>query len=224
MDDDLKLLWMETDRRLASMEPVLRLNARLAQAGIRDRTRSRLGFVYFVLWYEVGFAALAVVIIGAYLADNFAALRFAIPAAALQAAAVLNLALAARQLVGLHAIDFAGPVLAIQRALAEVRVVRARSNRWLLLSAPLLWALAVVVVPHGLVGLDAYRVFGFPWVAGNLAVGLAVMAAAAWAGRRLSPSSRGLAFVRWLGDDLTGRKVAEASGFLEDIAAFEAEA
>ena len=206
---------METDRRLASMEPVLRLNARLAQAGIRDRTRSRLGFVHLVLWYEVGFAALAVVIIGAYLADNFAALRFAIPAAALQAAAVLNLALAVRQLIGLHAIDFAGPVLAIQRALAEVRVVRARSNRWLLLSAPLLWALAVVVVPHGLVGLDAYRVFGFPWVAGNLAVGLAVMAAAAWAGRRLSPSSRGFAFVRWLGDDLTGRKVAEASGFLE---------
>jgi hypothetical protein len=224
MDDDLKLLWMETDRRLASMEPVLRLNARLAQAGIRHRTRSRLGFVYFVLWYEVGFAALAVAIIGAYLADNFAALRFAIPAAALQAAAVLNLALAARQLVGLHAIDFAGPVLAIQRALAEVRVVRARSNRWLLLSAPLLWALAVVVVPHGLVGLDAYRVFGFPWVAGNLAVGLAVMATAAWAGRRLSPSSRGCAFLRWLGDDLTGRKVAEASGFLKDIAAFEAEA
>ena len=224
MDDDLKLLWMETDRRLASMEPVLLLNARLAHAGIRDRTRSRLGFVYFVLWYEVGFAALAVVIIGAYLADNFAVLRFAIPAAALQAAAVLNLALAAGQLVGLRAIDFAGPVLAIQRRLAEVRVVRARSNRWLLLSAPLLWALAVVVVPHGLVGLDAYRVFGFPWVAGNLAVGLAVMAAAAWAGRRLSPSSRGLAFMRWLGDDLTGRKVAEASGFLDDLVAFEAEA
>ena len=100
MDDDLKLLWKETDSRLASMEPVLRLNARLAQAGIRDRTRSRLGFVYVVLWYEVGFAVLAVVIIGAYLADNFAALRFAIPAAALQAAAVLNLALAARHWSG----------------------------------------------------------------------------------------------------------------------------
>ena len=26
MDDDLKHLWMETDHRLASMEPVLRLN------------------------------------------------------------------------------------------------------------------------------------------------------------------------------------------------------
>ena len=54
--------------------------------------------------------------------------------------------------------------------------------------------------------------------------GLAVIAAAAWAVRRLAPSSRGLTFVRWLGNDLTGRKVAEASGFLDDIAAFEAEA
>jgi hypothetical protein len=221
--DDLKLLWKETGQRLASMEPLLRLNARLAQAGIRDRSRSKLRFVHVVLWYEVCFAAAAVLLIGAYLPGSLSTPRIAIPAAALMAAAVLNLAGAVRQLVALNAIDYAGPVVAIQRALAEIRAMRARSNRRLLRSAPLLWALAVIVVPHALAGLDPYQAFGLPWIAGNLAVGLAVMAAAAWASRRLPPSSRRLAFVRWLGDDLAGRKVAEASGFLADIAAFEAE-
>jgi hypothetical protein len=35
--------------------------------------------------------------------------------------------------------------------------------------------------------------------------------------------SRASAFLRWLGEDLTGQKVAIASGFLDDVAAFEAE-
>ncbi|HVF59416.1 MAG TPA: hypothetical protein VNJ70_06345 [Thermoanaerobaculia bacterium] len=113
--------------------------------------------------------------------------------------------------------------MAIQRRLAELRVVRARSNRWLLLSAPLLWALLVVVVPHGLIGLDVYRAFGLPWVASNFVFGLAVLGGAAWVSRRLPAASRSSAFLRWLGDDLTGRRVTVASGFLDDIPAFEAE-
>ena len=101
--------------------------------------------------------------------------------------------------------------------------MRARSNRWLLLSAPLLWALLIVVVPHGLVGLDVYRSFGLPWVTGNLVFGLAILGAAAWMSRRFPAASRSSAFLRWLGDDLTGRRVALASGFLDDLVAFEAE-
>ena len=55
------------------------------------------------------------------------------------------------------------------------------------------------------------------------AFGLAVLAAAAWASRRLPAGSRASAFLRWLGEDLTGSRVAAASGVLDDIAAFEAE-
>jgi len=136
---------------------------------------------------------------------------------------ILTLGFAVRQLVALGQIDYSGPVVAIQRRLAELRVLRARSNRWLLLSAPLLWALLIVVVPHGLVGLDVYRAFGLPWVVGNLVFGLAILGAAGWVSRRFPVASRSSAFLHWLGDDLTGRRVAVASGFLDDISAFEAE-
>ena len=221
--DDLKTPWREMDRRLDSMESTLRLNRLLAKAGTLEQMHSKLRFVRLVLWYEVGFGVLATLLVGSYLFDHLGAIRFALPAAALHIAAILTLASAVRQLVALGRIDPSGPVVRIQRRLTELRVARARSNRSLLLLAPMIWALLLVVVPHGLLGLDVYRVFGLPWVAGNLAFGVAVLGAAAWASRRFPVATRSSKLLRWLGDDLTGRRIASASGFLDHIAAFEAE-
>lgn len=221
--DELKDLWKGAERRLEALEPALRLNLRLAKAGTLDRMRSKLQLVHMVLWYEIGFGALVVLLTGSYLADHVGTLRFAIPGAILHLGAVLLLGFAIRQLAALRRVDYAGPVVGIQRRLAELALVRARSNRWLLLSAPLLWALLIVVVPHGLLGVDIYHAFGLPWVAGNLALGVAVLAAAAWLSRKSPAASRRSAFLRWLGEDVTGRRVAAASGFLDDIAVFEAE-
>ena len=225
--DELKTLWKETDRRLQAMEPALRvslsLNLRQAKAGALDRMRSKLRWVRLVLWYEVAFAALVLVLVGSYLFDHWDTVRFALPAAALHLGAIATLGVAVRQLLALGQIDHAGAVVDMQRRLAELGVVRARFNRWLLLSTPLLWALLVVVVPHGLVGLDVYRAFGAAWVAGNFVFGVAVLAAAAWFGRR-APAARSSPFFRALGEDLTGRRVAAAAGLLDEIAAFESEA
>jgi hypothetical protein len=222
--DDVKALWQETDQRLDSMEDALRLQQRLIQAATRERTRSKLWFVRLVLWYEVGFGALAALLAGSYLADSITRIQFAVPATLLHLGAIATLGAAVFQLVVLARIDYSGPVLTIQRELARLRLVRARSNRWLLIAAPLLWALLVVVVPDALVGFDVYRAFGWPWALANLAFGFAVLGAAAILGRRVPDGSRGSAFLRWMGDDLTGRRVAQAAGALDEIAAFEAAA
>jgi len=128
-----------------------------------------------------------------------------------------------RQLVALGNLDQAGPVLDMQRRLAGLGLARARFNRWLLISTPLLWALLVVVVPHGLVGFDVYRAFGWGWMAGNFGLGLAVLAAGAWVSRRSRVASTGSSFLRSLGDDVTGRRVAAAAGVLDEIVAFESQ-
>jgi hypothetical protein len=101
-------------------------------------------------------------------------------------------------------------------------VVRARSNRWLLLSSPLLWALLVIVVPHGLLGVDIYQLFGMAWVVANLVFGVAVVGAAAVISRHLRSRGGGSEFLRRIGDDITGRRMAEAAATLDEIAAFEA--
>ncbi len=219
--DELKSLWQQTDRRLEAMVPALRLQERLARAGALDRARAKNRFTHVVLWYEVAFGAVAALLGGSYLADNLGELRFAAPVALLHLAAILTLGLAAWQLVELGRIDYGGPVLGIQRRLANLAVVRASGIRWLLLASPLLWAALVVVVPHGLIGLDVYRAFGIAWVGGNFLVGLAVLVAGLWAGRSARFGSSRL--WRGLGDDLTGRRLAAASGALDDLAEFERE-
>jgi hypothetical protein len=221
--DELKNLWQQTERRLEAMAPALRLHQRLARAGALDRVRSKIRLNHLVLWYEVAFGGAVALLVGSYLVDHLGEIRFAAPAAVLHLGAILTIGFAAWQLVALGQIDYGGPVLEIQRRLAELRVVRARGNRWLLLSAPLLWALLIVVVPHGLIGLDVYRAFGSAWVGANLLFGLAVLAAAAWASRRFPAWFGSSRLLRGLGDDLTGRRLAAASGFLNDIAAFEVE-
>ncbi len=217
--DELKNLWQQTDRRLEAMTPALRLQERLARAGALDRARSKNRFTHVVLWYEVTFGAVAALLAGSYLADNLGELRFALPALLLHLAAILTLGHAAWQLVELGRIDYGGPVLGIQRRLAKLAAARARGIRWLLLASPMLWALLVVVVPHGLVGLDVYRAFGIGWVGGNFLVGLAVLAAGLWASRSARFGSSRL--LRGLGDDLTGRRLAAAAGALDDLAEFE---
>ena len=218
--DSLKALWKETDRRVASIESIVRLQQRTAWASTREHTRSKLSSVRLVLWYEVAAGAAAAMIAGSYLADNIRSIQFAVPAGLLQLAAIVTLAFAAYQLMALAEVDYAGPVVPMQRQLARLRAVRARGNRWLLLSAPLLWALLVIVVPHGLLGVDVYRTFGPPWVLANLAFGFAVIGSGVLV-IRWFPRLRGSAFLGRIGDDLTGRRVAAASAALEEIGRFQ---
>ena len=221
--DDLKTAWNDIGQRLERMDGARTLSLHEARSGTLDRTRSKLRFVRLVLWYEIAAGVVAALLVGSYLAEHARTMRFAGPAAVLHLCAILTIAVAVRQLVGLAGIDYGGPVVAIQRRLGELRLLRARANRWLLISSPLLWALLVIVVPHGLFGLDVYRAFGLPWVAGNLALGIAVVTAAAGLARRSPAWLRDSAFLRWLGDDLTGRRIAAASCALDEITSFEAE-
>lgn len=222
--DEMKSRWMEIEQRLDAIDARLELGRFVGRTGVGDRARSKLRFVHAVLWFEIASGGLIVLLIGSYLADNIGTPRFAIPAALMHLGAILLIGLALRQLVALKTIDFAGSVVVMQRRLTEVGVIRARANRWLLIASPLIWSLLVIVVPHGLLGFDIYTEFGLPWVAGNLAFGVAAIAAVAWVSRRFPDWYRDSAFVRGLGDDLTGRRVAAASGFLREIAEFETEA
>lgn len=220
--DDVKLLWKHADARLESIETSLRIQQRLAESVMRERTRSGLRFVHLVLWYEVGFGALAMLLIGSYLWENIGNPWFWIPGVALQVIAAGTLGSAAYQLVALGQSDYNGPVVTIQLGLAKLQMVRARSNRWLLLSSPLIWALLVIVVPHGLLGVDVYQLFGMPWVVANLAFGVVVLAAAAVLSRRPRGRTGVGEVLGRFGDDIIGRRMAEAASRLDEIAAFAA--
>jgi hypothetical protein len=219
--DEMKDLWQGTQRKLESMEPALRLNAWQAKVGALDRVRSKMRWAHWVLAYEIAIGAVAALLTGSYLADHVSTFRFAAPAVLLHLAAIATIGFAVRQLVTLRRLDYGGPVLEIQTRLAELGLVRARANRWILFAAPLLWGALVIVVPHAWIGLDMYRAFGPAWTVGNLAFGAFVLALAFWVSRRYPAWYRSSSLVRGLGDDLTGRRLAAASGYLQELAAFE---
>lgn len=219
--DDLKMRWRETERRLEDMQAELQAVRRVADAANRGRTRWKMGLVRAVLWSEVAFGVVTVLLVGSYLPASFVALKFAIPAVLLHLGAIGLIASAARQLWLLSTVDFAGPVVDTQRRLARLRRMRSRANRWMIVSAPALWALLVIAVPHALIGLDMYAEFGVPWVAGNLGFGAVVVAAVAWVARRFPAWYQQSRFIRALGDDLTGRRIATVTGFLAELDAFD---
>jgi hypothetical protein len=73
----------------------------------------------------------------------------------------------------------------------------------------------------GLLGLDAYRLFGIAYILVNVAFGLLVLGIGVWAARhygdRMSNSAFGQRFLR----DVAGYNLNAASGFLATLAEFE---
>jgi len=216
--DDLKTAWRELDRKLDDNRA---LNLQVFRELKLDKTRSALRQLAAGPLAELLLNGLGLLLLGSFLADHFETAKYAIPALVLHAAVLLLLAADLRQLVRIARIDWAAPVVQIQRDLAELRAARIRTTQLTLLFAPLLWTPLVIVAAKGLLGFDLY-LLGPAYIAWNIAFGLAVIPLGLWAARRLagrlSPN-----FLQRLADDVAGRSLATALGHLEEIARFEDE-
>ncbi|NTU84557.1 MAG: hypothetical protein HGA45_35205 [Chloroflexales bacterium] len=113
--------------------------------------------------------------------------------------------------------------MSIQMRLAALRVRSLRQLVWLYACLPLLWPPLLIVAMQGLLGLDAYVLFGLPYLAVNLLVGLACVPLVLWLARALAPRVAHLPVLQRLIDDLTGRSLREALDALDAAAAFERE-
>jgi serine/threonine-protein kinase len=128
-------------------------------------------------------------LLGSFLAAHITEPRFFVPALMLQLFAVVQLALHIHKLVVLRSLDYSEPVVSIQKRLAALRVRSLRQLVWLYACLPLLWPPLLIVVMQGLLGLDAYVLFGLPYLAVNLLVGLACVPLVLWLARIASGSS-----------------------------------
>jgi serine/threonine-protein kinase len=218
--DDLKTAWGELDRRL---ETSLALNRSLFKELKLDKARSALGGLARVLWCELISGAVAALVLGSFLAGHLSDARFAIPAIVLQIAAILTIAACVWQLAVVGRIDYSAPVVTIQHELATLRLLRVHVTRWVLLLAPLLWTPLVIVAAKGCFGFDVYREIGRPWIAANIAFGLAVIPVGFWMANRFAARSGGSRVLKHLADAIAGRSLGRAMGLVDEIARFEAE-
>jgi len=215
--DELRELWKD----LGTSEEGVTIERRLLRSLGADRLRSGLAKLRLRLWLELLSAVPILLLTGSYLADNIGTVRYAVPAMMLHLAVLTAIIVPIRQLYVLGQLDFSDPVVAIQRRLSELRVSRVKVEGSALVLAPLLWTPLAIVGAHGLLGLDLYVGFGAPWIVANVALGVAVLLIALWAGRRHGACMARSPFWGRVADGLAGRSLVEAQGYLADVEAFE---
>jgi hypothetical protein len=217
--DELQKRWATQD---AQANRALGLSQRLVRATEFGAARSALERLRSGLLVELVLGAAALIGLGSFLASHFGDVRFALPAAVLDLAALGTFGATVRQRALAAEVDEDGPVVVSQRRLEALRVLRIRTTQVVLLLAPLLWT-PLLVVGLRAFGVDAYQVLGTAYLAANLAFGVAFAVLVLWASRRYGPRLRGSPLLQRLARDIAGASLTEALRRLDSIAAFEAE-
>ncbi len=200
--DDFRNHWMENG--------AVRINTRAARAIVRAEDSLRRHWRQLTIELIVDAALLLV--IGSFAAGHIREPRFFAPALVLHVAVILLSIPLVRQLVLLRGVDYAEPVVAIQRQVERLRIEQIRATKWTLLAAPLLWTPLLIVAMKGLLGLDAWALLDTRWLVANVAFGIAFLVGMLWVSRR----AKG----RWM-DALAGRSLETATRHLEEVARFE---
>jgi hypothetical protein len=217
--DDLRARWAEQDRKL---DASLALNARLLRELAVDRTRVALGRFGLRTGADLAVDALLLLAIGSYVASRVGAgqWRFAVPGLALAAFVAWSFGSGVLLATRLGGVDYAARVVAIQKQLEGLRVLRIRHRKWIFLCAPLLWP-PLFIVGLDLIGVDAYVGLGWGYILANVAFGAAaiplLLGLARWPRLARTRAFRGLA------DVLAGQSLARARAQLASLAAFERE-
>jgi len=216
--DELKAKWAEHDRKL---DQSIRLNRKLLWDTYTRRARFALWRLAAMLAIGSLFLLAVVVSLGRFIAQNWFAPRFSLPAMALDLAAIAALAALIAQIGLALTIDYNQPVAVIQKRLETLRKIRIRYSQTIFLTMTLTWVPMFIVVMKGSLGWDVYRLFDTTWIVGNVAFGLAILALGLWLGRRYGSRMAGSTFGQRFLRDLAGYNLNAASGFLATLAEFE---
>lgn len=217
--DELKSAWKDMDRKLAAS---MALNVKLFREMKVDKIRAALRRVALVVASELVLALVMALWVGGFMAHHVRETRFLAAAMMLQALAIVSIWSGVRDLARIGEIDYAAPVVKIQRQMAELRASRTWLARLQLLSWPVLWAPAVVVILRaaGMQRASGTLVGRWFWLNVLAGVGMALMGA--WA-VRLGEKDNAPRWLKDLSDNIAGRNVARASALVEEIAQFEKE-
>lgn len=215
--DDLKLAWQSLDRRLAEQHALnlhVFKDTKLAQA----KSKLRPLMIGQVLQLLAGVAICFM--FAPFWVKHFGTPHLMIYGVALHAYGIMFIVLAARELYQIGQIDYADPVLVIQKQLAELR-------RWRILHSPLfgvtgcfIWIPLMLVIFQKLgadVWVNSPRVVYFFIASGFVALGV-LLAIRAWLRH---PNRAHVA--KSFDDSSVGRSLQRAENVLAEIASFERE-
>lgn len=227
--DDLKARLAEQN---AKLDHVLRLNATAVREVQLKKTRSSLRWLVMGVVVELVLTIVAVVWLGAFIAGHLREPRFLLPAVLIDICAIALIGACIRQLMVFASLNYSLPVVAVQKELGKLRILRIRTKKWTMVLSFVLWFPVLIVLLKGLLGVDLWLILGaigardgnfLAWTVGNVVFGLVVALGMIWLWNRYANRLNPPKAIRSLMDDFAGQSLTKALSSLDSIVRFEAE-
>ena len=216
--DDLKQAWQTLDRRLEQQNA---LNLRLTTDGKLEKARAGLRPLVWGQVAQIGFGVLLMLMAGSLWADHRDVPALLVSGLIVHAYGLAITILAGVTLGKISQIDYAAPVLGIQKQLAELRRLYIRNGMVAGLSWWLLW-MPVLIMLAGAGG----NANGQAWLLSYLPTGTAIGVAgllATWGFHRWSRHPNRPRLAKAMEDSMSGSSLRKAQAVLDELAQFEQE-
>lgn len=213
--DDLKKAWNELGRQLDRQNA---LNLRQFKDNRLARFRSGLRPLVFGQTVQLILGAIIAVVSATFWANHLASSRLLICGLLLQAYGIMFIGFAVRDLILIRRIDYAAPVIVIQKQLAELRAWHLRVAFWHGITGSVIWLPAMLVLLHQL-GVDVWinTQHKLWWLVSTVAGCLVANYALVFLARSPGKCGRMLA-ATWIGGS-----VRRAQATLDELEQFERE-
>ena len=209
--DEMKLAWQSLAQRLERQEVIQRQMVTSSQL---EKARHGLRPLVLGQVIQMAFGLLVTGVVVAFWSTRLQITHLLVCGLLVQLCGMIFIAMSARALCLIHAIDYAAPVLAIQRQLADLRAWRVR------VEAPVnvvlgcfIWILALWM-NLAWYGIDIWSAGFARWALLSGASGLVIVLAIVWWMRRVGLGRR-------IEDHAAGNSVRNAEAMLAEIARFE---
>ena len=214
--DDLKSAWQVLDRRLERQSA---LNLHIFKQGKLDRVRSRLRPLFWGQVLQILFGVALVGYAVSFWTQHRDVPHLLLTGLIMHVYGVVTIIFAGVTLGMISRIDYAAPVLGIQKQLAQLRRIYIINGMSVGLPWWLLWVTLTQMVFMSAFGADLQANLG-AWIWGLYASGALGLLATWWL-HRWSRDPRRARIARAIDDSVTGSSLRNARRVLEDIERFE---
>ena len=216
--DDMKAAWQTLDRRLEQQHA---LNLQLFRDSRADKARSGLRPLFWGQIAQIFFGVLMILLGVSVWSNHREVTHLLISGIIVHVYGVVAIMLAGITLGMIQRLDYAAPVLTIQKQLVQLRTFYIRSGMIVGLSWWLLWVPFAASFFAWLAGVDFFENMkdAIGWCIAFGVVGLL----ATWAFHRWAQHSGRPRLRKLMDDNMTGSSLRKAQSILDEIRRFEEE-